>query len=765
MSTSTSATPPADMRAPPHTTASSPEPPGASSGAMTSRQNLEAVLEAAQEHMQLQMLLIEVASSDEKANFELIARAYHYARTRHEGQVRRSGRPFLQHCVEVARLLAQLRMDDETVAAGLLHDVLEDTPATHKEVASLFGPQIAALIDGVTKIDRFTFASREARQAETYRKMLLSMVRDIRVILIKLVDRLHNMRTLDFVAPESQQRVARETVEVYAPLAHRFGLARIRWELEDRSLKYLEPETYRSIRDQVAMSRRQREEYIEQFKAPIQEKLTTNSIEAEITGRPKNFYSIAKKMEQRGKPFEDIYDLLAVRIIVDSVRDCYHTLGLVHSIYHPIPERIKDYIYTPKSNMYQSLHTSVIGPQGRPVEVQIRTWEMHHTAETGIAAHWRYKSNAQVENELDQHMAWLRQVLDWQQEATDPADFMENLKIELFQDEIFVFTPKGDLYQLPRGATPVDFAFVVHTDVGLHCTGAKVNNQIVPLNAELRSGDTVQILTSPGQKPNQSWLDFVQTTKARQRIRRALKEEHHEQSMRLGQSMLEREIKRFRNTSRVMELEDAAAEFGLRDTDELYAAVGSGDLSVARIVNRLYPHRQRRKPRSQLHDRRGITIQGLSDLMIGFGKCCNPIAGDPIVGLVTRGRGITVHRTDCPNIQDISEDPERMFPVQWDLHEDQSFTVQLRTRGLDRKYLLSDITRAISDTGTNIRGSTTLTRGTMAEQAFWIDVRDIQQLRTILARLQDVEGVLEVQRMNEPAPLPEEDTNGQPGNE
>ncbi|MEW6755626.1 MAG: RelA/SpoT family protein, partial [Candidatus Latescibacterota bacterium] len=437
--------------------------------------NLDAVLEESREHLQLQMLLIEVASCNDQADFELIARAYHFARGHHEGQLRKSGHPFLQHCVEVARLLAQLRMDDATVAAGLLHDVLEDTPATYRQVAVQFSETIATLIDGVTKIDRFTYESREARQAETYRKMLLSMVRDIRVILIKLVDRLHNMRTLDYLEPEPQQRVARETLDVYAPLAHRFGLARIRWELEDRALKFLDPAAYQEIRHKVAMTRRQREAYIEEFQAPIQEQLTQAGIEAEITGRPKNFYSVYNKMKSRGKPFEDIYDLLAVRIITHSVRDCYHVLGLVHSIYRPIPERIKDYIYTPKSNMYQSLHTSVMGPQGRPVEVQIRTWEMHHTAEIGIAAHWRYKLGDAAGSDLDQHMAWLRQVLDWQKEATDPAEFMEDLKIDLFQDEIFVFTPKGHLHQLPKGATPVDFAFAVHTDVGTHCLAAKVN--------------------------------------------------------------------------------------------------------------------------------------------------------------------------------------------------------------------------------------------------------------------------------------------------
>lgn len=713
--------------------------------------DLDAILEQARDHLQLQMLLIEVASCDDQADFELISRAYHFARSHHEGQLRKSGHPFLQHCVEVARLLAQLRMDDATVAAGLLHDVLEDTPATFAQVSEQFGEAIAALIDGVTKIDRFTFESREARQAETYRKMLLSMVHDIRIILIKLVDRLHNMRTLEYVDSDSQQRVARETLEVYSPLAHRFGLARIRWELEDRSLKYLDAETYGEIREKVAMTRREREDYIEEFKAPIQEELTLSGIEAEIAGRPKNFYSIYNKMKTRGKPFEDIYDLLAIRIVTSTVRECYHILGLVHSIYHPIPERIKDYIYTPKSNMYQSLHTSVIGPQGRPVEIQIRTKEMHHTAEIGIAAHWRYKAGDGIAGDFDHHMSWLRQVLDWQQEATDPAEFMENLKIELFQDEIFVFTPKGDLHQLPKGATPIDFAFTVHTDVGRRCLAAKVNGQIVPLNTELKSGDTIQIITSPNQKPNQSWLEFVQTTKARQRIRRWLKEEQHSRSVQLGQEMLERELKRYRNATPAESLEDAAGGFNLGGVEQLYAAIGSGDLSVGRVIGKLFPHRQRPKTRTKLQDKRGIRIQGMNDLMISFGKCCSPIPGDPVIGLITRGRGITVHRTDCPNIGDISDDPERLLAVEWNPEEEQAFTVQLRTRSHDRKYLLTEISKAISDTGINIRRSSTQTIGGLAVQDFWIDVKDTRQLRIILKKIRHVDGVIEVRRVDEPS--------------
>ena len=716
--------------------------------------NLDELLEQATNHLQLQMLLIEVASSNEQADFDLIAQAYHFAEAHHDGQTRKSGQPFMQHCVEVARILAQLRLDSTTVAAGLLHDVLEDTPVTLDEIAAEFGPKIAALTDGVTKIERFRYESREARQAETYRKMLLSMVEDIRVILVKFADRLHNMRTLDHMEAEQQKRTALETVEVYAPLANRLGLARIRWELEDRALKYIDPDMYREIRDKVSMKREQREAYIIEFKSPIEAELARSSIEAEITGRPKNFYSIYNKMRSRGKPFDEIYDLLAVRVIVDSARECYHALGLIHTIYHPIPDRFKDYLATPKTNMYQSLHTSVIGPRGLPVEVQIRTREMHHTAEFGIAAHWRYKSGLLKQGmEFDHQINWLRQVLDWQRDATDPVEFMENLKIELFQDEIFIFTPKGDLHQLPGGATPIDFAFAIHTDIGLHCLTAKVNGQIIPLGTELSSGDTVQIITSPHQKPSQSWLEMVKTGKARQSIHRWLREERYAHSVRLGQEILERELRKYRHRVQSDALERLAEEFGLTDSEHLYARIGSGDLSVGRVVNQLFPEKPKRRIRFPLlRDRRGIRIQGVDHLMMHFGKCCTPIPGDPIIGLITRGRGISVHRTDCPNIADIAEDPDRIASVEWDVEEEQAFTVQLLVKGNDRKYLLSDVARVISDSGANIQSSSVRTLQNVAEESFWVDIKDTRQLQTLIRRLNNVDGVTEVCRVDDPQP-------------
>ena len=711
---------------------------------------LDQLLEEANDHLALQMLLIEVASFNAQADFKLIARAYHFAQDYHTGQTRKSGRPFIHHCVEVARILAQLRLDATTVASGLLHDVLVDTDASVREGEAAFGPKIASLIDGVTKIDRFTFESREARQVETYRKMLLSMVEDIRIILIKFADRLHNMRTLEFVGESTQRRIARETLDIYAPLAHRFGLARTRWELEDLSLKYLEPVAYGNIRDKVAMRRRERETYIEEFCAPLKEELAHNSISAEITSRAKNFYSIFHKMQLLNKPFEEIYDLLAVRIVVDSVRECYHTLGLAHTIYHPIPDRIKDYIATPKTNMYQSLHTSVIGPFGRPVEIQIRTLEMHNTAEIGIAAHWRYKSDNIPPSDLDGHIAWLRQVLDWQRDATDPAEFMENLKVDLFQDEVFIFTPQGDLHQLPRGSTPIDFAFAVHTDVGLHCLTAKINSQIVPLGTELKSGDTVRIVTSPQQKPNRSWLQLVKTGKARHSIRRWLKEEQFSHSVQLGREMLERELKRFATNPAAKSPESLSAELGFADLNHLYAAVGSGDLSVTRVTNKLVPPRHPPRSRPKVQDRKGIRIQGMDDLMINFGKCCTPIPGDGIIGLITPGHGISVHRTDCPNIAEMTEDPERILAVGWDLQEELSFTVQLLVRCGDRKALLSDISKVISDYGINIRSSSTRTDSHSAELTFWIDVNDTRQLDGVMSQTSRVKGVQEVVRVHAP---------------
>ena len=740
-----------------HSPLSQLEPANLTAESFSAANNLDAILEQAQGHLQLQMLLIEVASCNDQADFDLIARAYHFAHKCHAGQMRKSGRPFLQHCVEVARILAQLRLDTTTVAVGLLHDVLEDTTATFDQVSTQFGDKIATLIDGVTKIDHITFDSREKRQAETYRKMLLFMVEDIRVILIKFADRLHNMRTLEHLAPEQQERTARETIDVYAPLAHRFGLARLRWELEDLGLKYLESEIYGEIRDKIAMKRRERETYIEEFKAPIEDLLKKSDITCEITGRAKNFFSIYNKMKARGKPLEEIYDLLAIRIIVSTPSQCYNTMGLVHSIYQPVPQRIKDYISTPKTNMYQSLHTVVIGLHGRPVEVQIRTQEMHHTAEIGIAAHWRYKGNDISFGNPDQHMPWLRQVVDWQRDATDPTEFMENLKIELFRDEIFAFTPKGDLHQLPRGATPIDFAFAVHTDIGLHCLTARANGQIIGLDTELKSGDTIEIISSPHQKPSPSWLDLVKTTKARHSIRRWLREARYPHNVQLGRELIERQLQRSFDANHDGNIDGITGELGYSDSEHLYAAVGNGDLALERVISKLAPQQPRRR-REKSMPKHVVCIQSMDDVSFDFARCCAPIPGDSVMGRITQGRGISVHRTDCPNIIDVASETERLLNIEWNIENEGAFTVRLLIRSRDRKYLLSDITTALSDSDVNICGSTTQTVDDTAEQIFQVSVKNTRQLQDTIARAYQVDGVFEVQRLD--SPLPAENGRG-----
>lgn len=740
-----------------HSPLSQLEPANLTAESFSAANNLDAILEQAQGHLQLQMLLIEVASCNDQADFDLIARAYHFAHKCHAGQMRKSGRPFLQHCVEVARILAQLRLDTTTVAVGLLHDVLEDTTATFDQVSAQFGDKIATLIDGVTKIDHITFDSREKRQAETYRKMLLFMVEDIRVILIKFADRLHNMRTLEHLDPEQQERTARETIDVYAPLAHRFGLARLRWELEDLGLKHLESEIYGEIRDKIAMKRRERETYIEEFKAPIEDLLQKSDIMCEITGRAKNFFSIYNKMKARGKPLEEIYDLIAIRIIVSTPSQCYNTMGLVHSIYQPVPQRIKDYISTPKTNMYQSLHTVVIGLHGRPVEVQIRTQEMHHTAEIGIAAHWRYKGDDISFGNPDQHMPWLRQVVDWQRDATDPTEFMENLKIELFRDEIFAFTPKGDLHQLPRGATPIDFAFAVHTDIGLHCLTARANGQIIALDTELKSGDTIEIISSPHQKPSPSWLDLVKTTKARHSIRRWLREARYPHNVQLGRELIERQLQRSFDENRDGNINGIAGELGYSDSEHLYAAVGNGDLALERVISKLAPQQPRRR-REKTIPKHVVRIQSMDDVLFDFARCCAPIPGDSAMGRITQGRGISVHRTDCPNIIDVASEAERLLDIEWNLENEGAFTVRLLIRSRDRKYLLSDITTALSNSDVNICGSTTQTVDDTAEQIFQVSVKNTRQLQDAIARAYQVDGVFEVQRLD--SPLPAENGRG-----
>lgn len=690
---------------------------------------------------------------------DLIERAYRFSRECHGEQRRRSGEPYVSHCVAVARILSDLHLDSTTIAAGLLHDVSEDCAVPSAEIARRFGPEIAQLVDGVTKISGFKFDSPERQQAETWRKMLVSMARDIRVILIKLADRVHNMRTLQFLDEKRRERIALETRDIYAPLAHRLGIAKIRWELEDLALKHLDPAAYKELVEKVALKRVEREEFIDEVKRPLEAKLGENGIRAEISGRPKSFYSIYKKMKSRGKEFEEIYDLMGIRVITQSEKDCYHVLGLIHTLYTPVHDRIKDYIATPKSNRYQSLHTTVIGPRGEMVEFQIRTQEMHRTAEHGIAAHWKYKEGGLSDEEFDDQMHWLRQMIEWQDDLSDPREFLESLKTDLFQHEVFVFTPRGDLKKLPRGATPVDFAYLVHTQVGHRCVGAKVNGKIVPLRYELRSGDTVEILTNPSGEPNRDWLQIVKTPGARAKIRHHFKVKGFDQSLALGREILERELKREGIRERdERQLADIAQASGFPDLDHLYASVGRGDTSPRQVVNRVKEIAARATPQPAKVlslDRflkiargavRGVRIQGVDNLMIRFAQCCQPVPGDRIMGVITRGRGVSIHRVDCPNVVGDQVEAERRVKVAWDVDPGQAFPVAIQLVGEDRPGLLADVSGVLAKLGTNIRNLEMTVQDGEARGNFLLEVTNLNHLRRVIKMVEQVKGVRVVSR-------------------
>jgi guanosine-3',5'-bis(diphosphate) 3'-pyrophosphohydrolase len=701
--------------------------------------------------MQRATFLNEIKKLNPKADVHLIGKAFDYSREAHQGQFRKSGHPFFEHCIQVAVILAEQGLDSITVAAGLLHDTVEDAGVRIEELKDRFGREIADLVNGVSKIGGLAFRSKEESQAEYYRKMIVSMAKDIRVILIKFADRLHNMRTLEHLPADRIERIAQETRDVYAPLAHRLGMDQMKREMEDLSLKFLQPKIYREFSEKIALSTEARERYIDLVKVPLTEALEEVGIQATITGRAKHLASIYRKIRQRHKPLEEIYDLTAMRVVTQSVQDCYHVLGIIHHLWRPIPGRFKDFIAMPKSNMYQALHTTVMGPQGEPVEIQIRTEDMHRTAEMGIAAHWLYKEGRKSPDELDEYMSWLRQVLDWQRDLTDPREFMEYLKFDLYGEEIFVFTPKGDLKPLPRGATPLDFAFAVHTDVGHHCQGVKVNDRMVPLASPLRRGDTVQIITSPSQHPSRDWLKLVKTSRAKSKIRHWLRGQRHRQSLSLGKEMLERELKKRRGGQRSSEeLSRVAGEFGLPDVEHFYVALGSGDLSLQQVLGRLGLGAAERKSmrtatgrrtgRQPGEEGRGVQIQGLDSLMIRFAKCCQPIPGDPIVGFVTRGRGISIHRANCPNSVRLMKYPERQVSVEWDTRSEQSFPVIIEVVAHRRMDVLSDLTRVVSDMGAEVRDATVKAEGEALFGTFRIGVRDLQHLHKIMDKLRRVKG-------------------------
>jgi len=691
-------------------------------------------------------------------DLDLLNRAFEFSFEAHKDQLRKSGKPYIEHSLEVAKILTELHMDYVTVAAGLLHDVVEDTGITIQEVREEFGEEIALLVDGVTKISGLHFESFEQKQAENFRKMIFSMIRDIRVIMIKFADRLHNMRTLDYLPERKQKRIALETREIYAPLAHRLGIARIKWELEDLAFRALDRDTYDELVRKVAERRDERERYINRISRPLKRELSKAGIKAKIIGRPKHLYSIYRKMELQKKSFEEIYDLLGIRIIVDKIEECYFALGIVHTMFTPIHERFKDYIATPKSNMYQSIHTTVVGPEGKVVEIQIRTEQMDRTAEVGIAAHWRYKEGISKEDELDKYLSWLRQMLDWGDDTKDPREFMEDLKISLFQDEVFVFTPKGDLIKLPIGSTPVDFAFAVHTDIGLHCIGAKVNGRIVPLNTELKSGDSVEIITSAKQRPNPDWLKFVKTSKARSKIKKWIKDSLFEQSLKLGKEILEKGLKKYRLVIEEEELKTIAQSMGFPEVNQLYAALGRGEIALPTIIKKLLPKGTVIEKGGESLLKRfifkakgsaeGIRVDGINNMLITFAKCCQPVPGDKILGFVTKGRGIVIHRADCTNILRLMEDPERSVEVEWDVSNDKHFTVRLRILAEDRKGLLRDVAQAVSATDTNIISVDMKAEDSLVTGNMIIEVKDLQHLTRVVNKIDRVKGVITVERLS-----------------
>jgi GTP diphosphokinase / guanosine-3',5'-bis(diphosphate) 3'-diphosphatase len=707
-------------------------------------------------------LITQVKTVRPGLDVERLRRAYDFSKAAHGYQLRRSGDPYITHCVEVGLILVELlesRVDETLLTAALLHDVVEDTKITLAEVEQRFGVHVSRLVDALTKISGLSMSDRMHEQANTFRKMLLSMAKDIRVVLIKLADRLHNMRTLEHLKRERAVEIASETIDIYAPLAHRLGIATVKWELEDLAFKHSNPDLYRELAKKVEMRRFERERFIEEVKDGLHKKLVQMGIKAEVAGRPKHFYSIAKKMQDQGRPFEEIFDLLGIRIITTSVDDCYKALGAVHSLYTPIHDRFTDYVATPKSNMYQSLHTTVMAPGNQMVEVQIRTREMHRVAELGVAAHYSYKEGGEVDAEAA--VAWaaiMRQTAQWSEEATTPDEFLEYLKIGLYQDEVFVFTPRGDLVHLPKGSTPIDFAYHIHTQVGERTVGARVNNRIVPLRHMLVSGDHVEIITSQQGQPSADWLGFVQTSRARSKIRRWIKAQRHEHSTALGREMFEREVRRLRRRPvKDEELADLGQGLGIETVEALFAALANGEVSLRQLIQKAYPEEaEPERPRRSfslegLRDlarlpARGVSIQGLDNLMISFAKCCMPVPGDRITGIITRGRGVTVHRVNCPNAFDGKVEPERQIRVDWNTDKEQSFLVKLLVSGVERRGLLADVAKAVSASDTNIRRSDMGSEGGAARGTFYIEVRNLRHLERVMRAVRDVKGVDTVER-------------------
>jgi guanosine-3',5'-bis(diphosphate) 3'-pyrophosphohydrolase len=732
-------------------------------------------LAAATGDSDVEALVREVHGHHPQADGDAIRRAYRFAEDRHQGQERHSGEPYITHPLGVARIVAGLGLDVETIQAALLHDVVEDTGATLADVEAEFGAPVAAMVDGVTKLTRIHFESQEERQAENYRKLIISMSSDIRVLLVKLSDRLHNMRTLSYMSKSKQMQKARETLEVYAPLAHRLGIHSLKWELEDLSFAALHPKRYAEIQQMVNQRRGDREAYVHDAGEILRAELQAVGIEpVEITGRAKHFYSIYEKMTRKGKEFNEIYDLTAMRVIVDSVKDCYGAVGIIHSLWKPMPGRFKDFIAMPRLNMYQSLHTTVIGPQGTPLEIQIRTPEMHQTAEYGVAAHWLYKEDARAPAAAEgggsgDRLEWLSRMMDWQQDTTDPGEFMDTLRSDLYSQEVYVFTPKGEVRALPAGSTPLDFAYDVHTDVGHRCVGAKVNGRIVPLTHQLESGDFVEILTSKSPRgPSRDWLGVVQTSKARSKIRSFFSRERREDAEHQGRDSLQDALRKAGLPSQRIVgsplFAQVIQEMGFKRAEDFYISLGSGKTSVQVVVNKIIARLKtddgQVEPARTLPDARegrarqaapssdmGIEIEGVADVLVRLAKCCKPVPGDDIVGYISLGRGITIHREDCPNARALMRSPERFTPVAWGGEARQSFRVELAVEAWDRHRLLEDISRTIAENGVNILGANCQVDDQMARHRFVLEMADTETLRHLTNQLRNVESVFDAYRV------------------
>ena len=697
-----------------------------------------------------------------EADMDIIDRAYIYSARVHAGQVRLSGEPYLSHPLEVAGILSDMKLDIISVAAGLLHDVIEDTRAVPEEIESMFGTEISHIVSGVTKLSSLSFHSTRARQAESLRKMFLAMADDIRVILIKLADRLHNMRTLQFHKPNKRKKIAGETLDIYAPIAARLGIYWIKNELEETSFKYFQPEEYGQIQTLVAKSSAERIKYMETVKGFILKKMDDAHLKSTVLGRNKNYYSIYNKMVSQKLPFEEIYDIIAFRIILDSISQCYEALGLIHSMWKPIDHKFKDYIARPKANMYQSLHTTVIGPFGERIEIQIRTWEMDRVAKSGIAAHWSYKEGQRIDENISKKFAWIQDLVENQENFRDPGEFLENVRIDLFQDEVYVFTPRGEIKTLAKGATAVDFAYMIHTEVGNQCTGAKVNGQLVPLVYQLKTGDIVEITTSKNHHPSKDWLKFVKTVKARSKIRQWIKTQEKQRSITLGREMLEKAFRKekmnFNTLAKTEGMADVGTHFGFKTSDDLIANVGYGKITPLQVLRKFAPKKQAEDGQESIFNKligrvsrkkklkTGVLVKGVDDILIRFGKCCQPVPGDHIIGYITRGYGVTVHRTNCVNALELN--PDRQIEVEWNQETTEMYPVKIRIISHDRVGLLADLVANISKYGANILHATSDTHDNKTVDSFFtIGVEDISHLDKIVSAVRKVKLVQDVKRV------------------